>query len=258
MTSNRPIKIKYDQNGAKFRAVWGYYFYMSYPVIDFIKRIIAAVSADGLFIAEIATLFFCFCALSAVAYKKVGNKSQICLYYGVFSAAAITLFSALFLIAEISFTAFAFYFAVAAQEAAVLLLPLKIFSEKNKERKEEKELIRYIDGEIKKESAEMESGCGDNAAVLRKSETERKTAEIIKCEGQRENPPENDGINFSHVKSVIERLEYFDLTAADKKQIETLKDNLNSAENFGFTPEKKSKINDGLSGLLKIMSKYGV
>ena len=83
--------------------------------------------------------------------------------------------------------------------------------------------------------------------------------ETLKCNTVSKNPEKSDGLNFSHVKSVLDRLEYFDLSPADKKNIESLKSAMYVAERQGFTDDNtKEKINDGLSGLLKIMSRYGV
>ncbi len=65
-------------------------------------------------------------------------------------------------------------------------------------------------------------------------------------------------LNFSHVKSVIDKLDYYGLSANDKKQVLELERAIKDAETDGFSLELKSRINDGLGALLKIMSKYGV
>ncbi len=72
---------------------------------------------------------------------------------------------------------------------------------------------------------------------------------------KRESPPE---IDFSHVKSVIERLEYYNLSQMEKKQVKELENALLIAEKSGEMQGVKQKINDGLGALLKIMSKHGV
>jgi hypothetical protein len=64
--------------------------------------------------------------------------------------------------------------------------------------------------------------------------------------------------DFSHVKNVMERLAYFPLTPFDKRQVKELEVAMKRIENGENTSEAKNKINDGLSSLLKIMSKYGV
>ncbi len=75
------------------------------------------------------------------------------------------------------------------------------------------------------------------------------------CDIRRAEKPE---IDFSHVKSVLERLSYYDLSPEDEKQISALKQALYKAENYGYGKNERREINDGLSGLLKIMSRYGV
>lgn len=64
-------------------------------------------------------------------------------------------------------------------------------------------------------------------------------------------------LDYSHVKNVIARLDYFGLKESDRRQIHDLEANLSEAERGGNSPDLKDRINDGLSSLLKIMSKYG-
>ena len=65
-------------------------------------------------------------------------------------------------------------------------------------------------------------------------------------------------VDFSHVKSVMDRLSSVALLPSDKKQIKELESVVRTAEATGVDGALKSKINDGLSALLKIMAKYGV
>ncbi len=65
-------------------------------------------------------------------------------------------------------------------------------------------------------------------------------------------------LDFQHVKLVVQKLEYYPLSANDKKLVRELEENIYLAENQGFSTLIKCKINDGLGALLKIMSKYGV
>ena len=74
----------------------------------------------------------------------------------------------------------------------------------------------------------------------------------------REKSAEKSEIDFSHVGGILERLDYFPLSVSDKKQVTTLRANLMDAQNGKNDFETKRRINDGLSDLLKIMSKYGV
>ena len=65
-------------------------------------------------------------------------------------------------------------------------------------------------------------------------------------------------IDFSHVKSVLSKLEYYPLKEQDKKQARDLENAIITAEEMGINYELKEKINDGLGALLKIMSKYAI
>ena len=68
----------------------------------------------------------------------------------------------------------------------------------------------------------------------------------------------NDEIDFSHVKSILSRLNYYPLKEQDKKTAKDLEQAIYSAEQNGLNIQLKENINDGLSALLKIMSKYAV
>ena len=65
-------------------------------------------------------------------------------------------------------------------------------------------------------------------------------------------------LDFSHVKNVLKRLEYFTLSPTDKRQVRELETLMFKAENGEKNNEIKQELNDGLGALLKIMSKYGV
>ena len=65
-------------------------------------------------------------------------------------------------------------------------------------------------------------------------------------------------IDFSHVKSVVDKLERFNLTAADKRALNSLKINVTAAESGEMNNRLKNEINDGLCSVLKMMSKYNV
>ena len=66
------------------------------------------------------------------------------------------------------------------------------------------------------------------------------------------------GLDFSHVKNVLSRLDYFSLSPADKRQVKELEATLVLAEQGDFSDVVRERVNDGLGSLLKIMSKYGV
>ena len=212
---------------------------MDYPVINFVKKICGFLSGDGPFFCAAFLVFICFIVFAlSLYYGKRNNALFSCGCFAVVSACFITAFSAVSLIAEVPIENFAFYFAALTVETVVLALFTKLIAEGKAVKKEEKELVKYIDDRINEE---------------RKS---RDIEERIVASEQK-SPPQSE-IDFTHVKNVIGRLNDFDLTVADRKQIDKLKEVLYAAENFGVTAERKSRINDGLSGLLKIMSKYGV
>ncbi|MCQ2387521.1 MAG: hypothetical protein MJ066_03640 [Clostridia bacterium] len=89
----------------------------------------------------------------------------------------------------------------------------------------------------------------------KKAKEERLVCKEIKEDSIKEN--EKSEIQFSHVKSIIERLDNLGLNNSDKKTIHDLKLNISEAESGNKGRETKEKINDGLSALLKIMAKYG-
>lgn len=66
------------------------------------------------------------------------------------------------------------------------------------------------------------------------------------------------GLDFSHVRKVLTRLDYFSLSPLDKRQIRELEVALLEAEQGDFTSSVKERLNDGLGSLLKIMSKHGI
>ena len=120
--------------------------------------------------------------------------------------------------------------------------------------KEQKELARFIDKHLCKSDRERHPFNFRDVRV---------------CNNYSSNPidekeefslKQNDeyGVDFEHVKSVIDKLEYYGLSQSDKKQVQELEYSLKEAKEHGFSPLVKSKINDGLGALLKIMSKYGV
>ena len=63
---------------------------------------------------------------------------------------------------------------------------------------------------------------------------------------------------MSHVKNILKRLDYFDLSQADRRQVRELETAIFQAERRFDDDDAKEKLNDGLGALLKIMAKYGV
>ena len=131
--------------------------------------------------------------------------------------------------------------------AVALCLPKR----KLKVLNEHRELARFIDGATQKRSFEQHAPFA--------SETKNS---FMKTAQQRYVEPMADKkeyeLDFEHVKSVLSRLEYFNLSPSDKRQVGELERSISVAERNGADQETKSIINDGLGALLKIMSKYGV
>lgn len=120
------------------------------------------------------------------------------------------------------------------------LFEVVFFIKINKEIRQEKGLDEFIDQEIAKPLS-------DNFRV-----------EKISVKPQVEEPKSCCGVDFTHVKNVLNRLEYLNLSPTEKKQIRNIKETVYFAEKEGAEYLDKRKINDGLSDLLKIMSRYGV
>ncbi|MBP5467179.1 MAG: hypothetical protein J6Y43_06440, partial [Clostridia bacterium] len=80
----------------------------------------------------------------------------------------------------------------------------------------------------------------------------------VKAEPRNETGETSENLDFSHVKNVLSRLEPAVLSYSDRRQIYDLETALYAAERGGVSPETRSKINEGLGNLLKIMAKHGI
>ena len=124
------------------------------------------------------------------------------------------------------------------------------------------DLARLIDGRVKEEKQE------ENASDLIEVKQEKKvdtlkSSPIFNSENKLNNEkPTVDnnqlGLDFTHVKNVLKRLDYYSLNPTDKRQVRELETLMFKAENGEQNAEIKCELNDGLGALLKIMSKYGV
>ncbi len=72
------------------------------------------------------------------------------------------------------------------------------------------------------------------------------------------NGTKNEEIDFSHIKGILNRLEYYPLKEQDKKSASELEKAILYAEENGLDNRLKQTINEGLGALLKIMAKYAV
>lgn len=163
---------------------------------------------------------------------------------------------------------------------AVLLTGISFFycipvffvsSKKRKLKKEQQELIKFLDSQIKTVPNHVnKQNVGetfDNKTFPISKEGKSETTEVcftgenvqtLKPPSAAKRNEHCDLPDFSHVKNIISRLNDYALSPFDKKQVHELEINLAIAEKSGECKQMKEKINDGLSALLKIMSKYGV
>ena len=120
----------------------------------------------------------------------------------------------------------------------------------------EKRLIKDIDKQIKEQMPYIEKDkkiefyktVDSKEDLLFNREKEQTSLRQTGCEG----------LDFTHVKNILSRVEGYNLSTLDQRQVGELKSAVYRAENYGADKELKTKINDGLGALLKIMSKYGV
>lgn len=132
--------------------------------------------------------------------------------------------------------------------SVVTLLPTK--KEKPvKVSEEQSSFVKFLDAKINADSGAEEQT--ENIETQRELSPERL---VVKEEVQTK--PQKE-IDFSHVKNIISRLNYFGLSAADKRLLGDLEISVAEAEKGDCGRELKQKINEGLGALLKIMAKYG-
>lgn len=113
-----------------------------------------------------------------------------------------------------------------------------------KVKENEKKFISYIDSKIKEGETYQKS-----TQIKYEPKLERRT--LIEEDKAMD-------INYSHVRNILERLSYYSLKESDRKQARELEFALNECERGNDSPLMRSKVNDGISALLKIMAKYGV
>ena len=108
-------------------------------------------------------------------------------------------------------------------------------------------------------SAERETDCGGDVSAPRKETVANRAKGTVISDGGEDGNRRNViyNLDFTHVRNVISRLDYYGLSQNDRRQVHELESYLLSAERGSDDPTVKEKINDGLSALLKIMSKYG-
>lgn len=108
-------------------------------------------------------------------------------------------------------------------------------------------------------SAERENGGVDVSSPRKVPASNKVVGDTVISDGGEDGNRRNViyNLDFTHVRNVISRLDYYGLSQNDRRQVHELESYLLSAERGSDDPTIKEKINDGLSALLKIMSKYG-
>ncbi len=206
-------------------------------IYNLIIRIYNSIGADGIFLAifavlTVATVFF---IISARKNAELARKIKI--FSALIFLGLILIHAGLELLFDnFTFTIISLGVAVIYIAIIYCITPKKvIFTEK------QLDLARLID----KKASDVKQ--------------EREVCEKIELKPFEENiRGEDKELDFSHVKSVINRMEYYSLGQNDKRQIFELEQALNEAEKNGLNDSIKNRINDGLGALLKIMSKYGI
>ena len=134
--------------------------------------------------------------------------------------------------------------------------------------KKQAELVKMLDRKVKREnnfSLDEQEELDDEFLQPAKSSVMDCVDRLNNCLNKPNREITSEGLDsqiarldFSHVKNVISRLDAFGLNQSDRRLIEDLKIAVALAEKGEHVVGLKSKINDGLGALLKIMSKYGV
>ncbi len=140
-----------------------------------------------------------------------------------------------------------------------LFLPVK----RLKISEEKRMLAQFLDRCAK--SQKYKQNNGDNAN-LTQSENQIKPSNVLSSPIISVNQNEIAGksnhkteeIDFSHIKNILARLEYYPLTGQDKKCALELEKAILDAEENGLDKVLKQTINEGLGALLRIMAKYAV
>lgn len=208
-------------------------------------KFLSAVSAETLFLISVCVLAvgFTACLFMSVFKTDYGLKKRA--WFLLIAAACCSVLKARsFIVGGKDFSPLLFFL------CAVLALPLYFIRVKprldSSQDEKRRNFVRQLDERIR----------GAGAEIKPRVFPERKETEQLVAK-----PEQNaaaDELDFSHVKSVLQRLEPAELTYADRRQIHELELALYAAERGDGSKENKIKINEGLGNLLKIMAKHGV
>lgn len=221
--------------------------------ISFLKNSLVLDVLILVTIGLVVLLFFLFLFLEIYgAISKVNAKY----YFGIvigssfieFITCAISCFPSVleaFFVSGISFGIGILFFSV------LMMIPEK----RIKLKEEQKELVRLIDKEINKEEPTYSPKNIIPQQILTYTE-KRDELPVEKITVKQRKEPDGKEIDYPHVRNILSRLDYYNLTPTERKQIDLLRTNVLKAESGDNS--LKSEINEGLGSLLKIMSKYSV
>ena len=197
------------------------------------------LGVEGVFLISTVFLTFLFVTLLIITLVKgISKKSRLSYFLMLLSVP-------FFEWAIENFLTNGKYFSFTLSFYCVYVGILLLIPEKSvKFTKEQKDLAKFF------------SDCVHREQPCEKTEEKIECERIKTTENYRQNITENE-LDFSHVKSVLSRMEYYNLTPNDKRQVKELENAISQGQTE-LTPALKEKINDGLGALLKIMSKYGI
>lgn len=227
---------------------------------DFLKEFLSGVSIPLTFVVGASLVFFVF-TVCFILKIVTGRESKGFYVYDYLCLAVVLLSFSVVTIkgGSVSDGLYAPLFTLALYFILKCLLKIPV----RKKRKENPVLtgfIRELDKSIHSvENVEKLTCRQENDET--KSINEQKGSNYIKesdLSSEKSLVKEKKDVDFSHVKNIIERLKYYNLNSSEKKQIKDLLSDVREAEYGNDTEEKKNAINEGLGGLLKIMSKYHV
>ena len=209
--------------------------------IDILQVVQNLLGNKALLLITVAMQLTVFLAYVVVWLIKGRLCNKNLLTYGLFSC-AIILLERSFSIVTGEQNVLIFALSVNATLLGVLItLP----SRKKKDNTVQVQLARELDNKYKEQMLEE-----------KKKATLSQPVERIVPDVQIER--EQKQVDFSHVKSVINRLERYNLSQNDQRQVRALENAINNAESGRTDFNTKESVNEGLGALLKIMSKYGV
>ncbi len=220
---------------------------MSNNIYAFINSITARLDGGWIFIIAVCVEVGLFVAITLVSRLTPLYSLKKRAWYFVASLCVLAI--------ELGFLTFLvqielFYFSLAI--TLILFCVVLVVPEKSVDIEENhRQLARIIDEGVKDGGQSLNTPVEEEGTCQNQSDVQNFNQQNYDDVGRFE-------LDFQHVKLVIQKLEYYPLSASDRKVVRELEESIYTAENEGFSTVIKGKINDGLGALLKIMSKHGV